>query len=95
MHYSGASHVVLVVKNLPADAGEVRDMGSIPVSGRFPWRRSWQLTPVFLPRESRELRSLVTYNPRGCKELDTTEVPEHTRRHPLQYAHHQKLSFYP
>ena len=26
----GASQVVLVVKNLPANAGDVRDMGSVP-----------------------------------------------------------------
>ena len=32
----GASHVALVVKNLPADAGDARDMGSIPGSGRSP-----------------------------------------------------------
>ena len=32
----GASRVVLVVKNLPANAGEARDMGSIPGSGRPP-----------------------------------------------------------
>ena len=31
-----ASQVVLVVKNLPAKAGDVRDAGSIPVSGRSP-----------------------------------------------------------
>ena len=28
--------MALVVKNLPADAGERRDAGSIPESGRFP-----------------------------------------------------------
>jgi len=28
--------VALVVKNLPANAGDVRDMGSIPRSGRSP-----------------------------------------------------------
>ena len=28
--YYGASQVVLVVKNLPANAGNVRDAGSIP-----------------------------------------------------------------
>ena len=33
---SGASQVVLVVKNLPANAGDARDMGLIPGSGRFP-----------------------------------------------------------
>ena len=33
---SGASWVVLVVKNLPANAGDVRDGGLIPGSGRSP-----------------------------------------------------------
>ena len=28
--------LVVVVKNLPTNAGEVRDVGSIPGSGRFP-----------------------------------------------------------
>jgi len=32
----GASQVVLVVKNPPASAGDVRDAGSIPGSGRSP-----------------------------------------------------------
>ena len=31
-----ASHVVLVVKNLPANTGDSRDMGSIPGLGRSP-----------------------------------------------------------
>jgi len=30
----GASKVVLVVKNLPSSAGDIRDAGSIPGSGR-------------------------------------------------------------
>ena len=30
------SQVVLVVKNLPANAGDIRDSGSIPMSGRSP-----------------------------------------------------------
>ena len=34
-----ASQVVLVVKNLPANAGHVRDMGSIPGLGRSPGGR--------------------------------------------------------
>ena len=32
----GASHVVLVVKNPPASAGDIRDMNSIPGLGRPP-----------------------------------------------------------
>ena len=31
-----SSQVMLVVKNLPASAGDARDMGSIPGSGRSP-----------------------------------------------------------
>ena len=32
----GASHVVLVVKNPPTSAGDIRDMGSVPGLGRSP-----------------------------------------------------------
>ena len=38
--YMGASQVALVVKNPPANAGDIRDMGSIPGSGRSPWKRT-------------------------------------------------------
>ena len=34
--WNGASQVVLVVKNSPANAGDIRDMGSIPRLGRSP-----------------------------------------------------------
>ena len=33
---SGASQVALVVKNPPANAGDIRDMSSIPGLGRLP-----------------------------------------------------------
>ena len=36
MSVHGASQLVLVVKNLPANAGDVRDMGLTPGLGRFP-----------------------------------------------------------
>ena len=48
-------------------------MGEKRQSGRFPWRRKWQPTPVFLPGESHGQRSLVGYSPQGRKESDTTE----------------------
>ena len=35
----GVSQVELVVKNLPANAGDLRDTGSIPGSGRTPGER--------------------------------------------------------
>ena len=39
----GASQVVLVVRNLPANTGHSRDMGLIPGLGRFPWGRNGTL----------------------------------------------------
>ena len=63
-----------MVKNLPANAGDLRDGDLIPGSGRFPWRRTWQPTPVFLPEEFRGQRGLAGYRPWGCKELDATEA---------------------
>ena len=34
--YIKASQVLLVVKNLPANAGDIKDAGSVPGWGRFP-----------------------------------------------------------
>ena len=62
-----------MVKNPSANEGDTRDVGLIPGSGRFPWRRKWQSTPVFLPGESHEQGSLVSYSPWGCKESETAE----------------------
>ena len=44
-----------------------------PWMGKIPWRRKWQLTPVFLPGESHEQRSLAGYGPWSQRESDTTE----------------------
>ena len=50
-----------LVKNPPANAGDIRDMGSIPGSGKSPG--GWQPTPVLLPEESHGQRSLAGYSP--------------------------------
>ena len=52
----GAPQVVLVVKNPPANAGDARFN---PWAGKILWRRKWQPTPAFLPRESHGQRSLA------------------------------------
>ena len=57
--------MALVVKNPPANAGDV---------GKMPWSRAWQPTPVFLHGESCGQRSLASYGPYRHKELDTTEA---------------------
>ena len=70
------SQVALVVKNQPANAGDIRDSGLIWV-GKIPWRRTWQPTPVFLTGESHRQRNLSGYSPWGRKESDMTEPTEH------------------
>ena len=58
-----------MVKSLPANAGDIRDIGLIPGLGRSPWRKAWQPTQVFLPRKSHGQRSLVDYSPWGREGL--------------------------
>ena len=64
--FPGGSHG----KESACNAG---DSGSIPRLAKISWRRKWPLTPVFLPGEFHEQRSLVGYTPWGCKELVMTE----------------------
>ena len=62
-----------MVKNLPANAGDVREQGSIPGLGKIPWRRKWQPTPVFLSGKFSGQRNLAGHSPWGHKVSDTTE----------------------
>jgi len=65
MPLNRASSVALVVKNLPANAGDIRDathpLG--PWIRKIPWRKAWRPIPVFLPGESHGQRSLAGYSP--------------------------------
>ena len=54
-------------------------------------RGAWQPTPVFLPGESHEQRSLGGYSPWSCKESDTTEGTSH-RTH--AYLCHMYMQLY-
>ena len=62
-----------MVKNLPANAGDVKRCGFDPWFGTIPWRRKWHSIPVCLPEESHGQRSLAGYSPWGGKQLDMTE----------------------
>ena len=59
--------MVLVVKNLPASAGDVRDLGLIPVSGRSPGEGNGN------PLQSLAWRIPWTEEPDGVTESDTTK----------------------
>ena len=73
-----ASQVVLVVKNLPANTGDVRDVDLIPELG------SLNLIPEMAIHSSMlgwkipwTERSLAGYSPWGHKDSDMTEVTQH------------------
>ena len=53
---------MLVVKNLPANAGDIRDTGSVPGLGRSS-EGGYDNLLVFLPGEFHGQRSLVFYTP--------------------------------
>ena len=62
----GASQVALVVKNPSANAGGVRDAGSIPGLGRSPGGRHGnplRILALSIHGESHGQKSLVGYNP--------------------------------
>ena len=72
--------MALVVKNLPANAGDKRYRFD-PWVRKISCRRAWQPTPVFLPGESHGQRSLEGYGPESHKESDTTEATQHACIH--------------
>ena len=55
--------MVLVVKTLPANARDARDMGSNPVSGRSSGGEYGIPLQYFLPGKSHGQRSLTGYSP--------------------------------
>jgi len=50
---------------------------------KIPWRRKWQPTPVFLPGEFQEQRSLAGYSARDCRRV----------RHSWAHTHLVELTF--
>ena len=69
---------------------QCRRCGFHPWVGKIPWRRKWQLTPVFLTEKSHGQRSLAGYSPWGHKESDMAEqvhIYAHTRAHTHTHTH--------
>ena len=92
-HGSLEVFVVLVVKNLPAKAGDVRGLGSILGLGRS--RGEGHGNPLQLPGASHGQRSLVGYSLLGCKELDMTEQLTHTHTHTHTHTQEILLDLFP
>ena len=66
--------MVLVVKNLPANAGRYKRHRFDAWVRKIPWRKAWQPTPVFLPGESHRQKNLAGYSLWDRTESDMTEV---------------------
>ena len=69
----GASHLALVAQTPPANAGDIRDVGSIPGLG-CSLEEEMAAHSSILAGESHGQRSLAGYSPWSCKESDKTEV---------------------
>ena len=65
--------MALVVKNPPANAGDVRDTGLIPGLGRSPGEGHGNPLQYSCLENPHEWRSLAGYSTWGSKESDTTE----------------------
>ena len=73
--------MALVVKNPPASAGDIRDAGLIPVSGRSPGGEYGNPLQYSCLKNPHGHRSLLGYSPQCHKDLDRTEATEHARMH--------------
>ena len=68
-----------MVKNLSANAGNIRDAGST-LGWEDPLEEDTATHSIFSPGKYHEQRSLVGYSPWGHKESDRTEVTEHAHK---------------
>ena len=66
-----------MVKNLSANSKDLRDMGSIPGSGRSPGEGNGNPLQYSCLEKPQGQRSLAGYSPWVLKERDMTEAIEH------------------
>ena len=57
------SQMALMIKNLPVNIGDARDIGLISEWGKFPGVGNYNAAPVFLPGKFHGQRSLAGYTP--------------------------------
>ena len=74
--------MVLVVKNPRVNAADVREVGSIPRSGRSPGGGHSNPLQYSCLENPHGQRSPAGYSPQGRKESDTTETTRHKQQGP-------------
>ena len=62
-----------VVKDFACQFRRHKRHGFDPLIGKIPWSRKWQPTPLILLGKFHRQKSLMGYNPLGCKESDMAE----------------------
>lgn len=72
---------MLVVRNLPVNAGDTRDEVSIPGSGRSHQGGNGNSFLYFLPGRFHEQRSMVSYSPWDGKRVRYHLAAEHKHAH--------------
>ena len=85
-----------MVKNPPANAGDVRDADSIPGLGRFPGGGNGNPLQYSCLENSMDRVAWWGYSPWGCKESDTTEHtdPRNIEDEPTISCHSRKQGSY-
>ena len=73
--------MVLVVKNPSANAGDIRDVGSIPGSGRSPGEENGNPLQYSCLERPHGQRSLEGYGPQGHRVRQDRSDLTHTRTH--------------
>ena len=74
--------MALVVKNLPANVGDARDLGSIPGLGRSPGGGHGYPLQYSCLENPHGQRCLVGYSPWGCK-VGKDWATKHSTAYPL------------
>ena len=90
LYLSGASQLALMVKNPPANAGDIKRHRFNPWVGEIPWRRKWQPTALFLPGESLGQRTWQTTVPGVTKsqtQLENSPVVPQKIKHIYPMIH--------
>ena len=74
MSHIQVSQMALMVKNPPANAGDIIETGLIPGSGRSPGGGNGNPLQYSCLENPTDRRALVGYSPQGRKESDSTEA---------------------
>ena len=82
---------MLVVKNLSASAGGVRDMGSVPGLGRSSGGEHGNPLQYSCLENPPEQGSLVGYSPQGHKDSDTKVTAQHAKPSSCMKSSNQPL----